>query len=57
MWRRVRRRSGRFGGETVGYSVRFDEAAGPKTRLRFMTEGLFIRRMLAAPRLLAGEPR
>ena len=38
-------------GETVGYSVRFDEAAGPKTRLRFMTEGLFIRRMLAAPRL------
>jgi ATP-dependent helicase HrpB len=38
-------------GETVGYSVRFDEAAGPRTRLRFMTEGLFLRRMLAAPRL------
>ena len=38
-------------GETVGYAVRFDEAAGPATRLRFVTEGLFIRRLLAAPRL------
>jgi ATP-dependent helicase HrpB len=38
-------------GQTVGYSVRFDEAGGPETRLRFMTEGLFIRRLLAAPRL------
>jgi ATP-dependent helicase HrpB len=38
-------------GDTVGYSVRFDEAAGPATRLRFMTEGLFVRRLLAAPRL------
>jgi ATP-dependent helicase HrpB len=38
-------------GDTVGYSVRFDEAGGPRTRLRFMTEGLFVRRMLADPRL------
>jgi len=38
-------------GETVGYSVRFDEAGGPRTRLRFMTEGLFVRRLLADPRL------
>ena len=38
-------------GETVGYSVRFDEAGGPGTRLRFITEGLFVRRLLAAPRL------
>jgi ATP-dependent helicase HrpB len=38
-------------GETVGYAVRFDEAGGPNTRLRFLTEGLFIRRLLAAPRL------
>jgi ATP-dependent helicase HrpB len=38
-------------GETVGYAVRFDEAAGPGTRLRFMTEGLFVRRLIAAPRL------
>jgi ATP-dependent helicase HrpB len=38
-------------GETVGYSVRFDEAAGPRTRVRFMTEGLFVRRLLADPSL------
>jgi ATP-dependent helicase HrpB len=38
-------------GETVGYSVRFDEAGGPRTRLRFMTEGLFVRRLLADPAL------
>jgi ATP-dependent helicase HrpB len=38
-------------GETVGYSVRFDEVGGPKTRLRFMTEGLFVRRLLADPML------
>jgi ATP-dependent helicase HrpB len=38
-------------GDTVGYSVRFDEAGGPRTRLRFMTEGLFVRRVLADPRL------
>ncbi|HEY4395914.1 MAG TPA: ATP-dependent helicase C-terminal domain-containing protein [Polyangia bacterium] len=38
-------------GDTVGYSVRFDEAGGPRTRLRFMTEGLFVRRLLVDPRL------
>jgi len=38
-------------GETVGYSVRFDDVGGPNTRLRFLTEGLFVRRLLAAPRL------
>jgi ATP-dependent helicase HrpB len=48
---RVANEMGERVGETVGYAVRFDEAAGPKTRLRFMTEGLFIRRVLAAPRL------
>ncbi|HXU00195.1 MAG TPA: ATP-dependent helicase HrpB, partial [Polyangia bacterium] len=48
---RVANELGERVGETVGYSVRFDEAVGPKTRLRFMTEGLFVRRLLAAPRL------
>jgi ATP-dependent RNA helicase HrpB len=38
-------------GDSVGYSVRFDEVGGPRTRLRFMTEGLFVRRLLADPRL------
>jgi ATP-dependent helicase HrpB len=38
-------------GETVGYSVRFDDVGGPRTRLRFLTEGLFVRRLLGDPRL------
>jgi ATP-dependent helicase HrpB len=48
---RVARERGERVGETIGYSVRFDEAAGPRTRVRFMTEGLFVRRLLADPRL------
>src|SRR5204863_6166602 len=38
-------------GETVGYQVRFEEVAGPKTRLRFLTEGVLTRRMLSDPQL------
>jgi ATP-dependent helicase HrpB len=38
-------------GETVGYNVRFDEVGGPRTRLRFLTEGLFVRRLLGDPTL------
>ncbi|MFL5307019.1 MAG: ATP-dependent helicase HrpB [Polyangia bacterium] len=38
-------------GETVGYSVRFDEASGPRTRIRFVTEGLFVRKLLGNPSL------
>jgi ATP-dependent helicase HrpB len=38
-------------GDSVGYAVRFDEVGGPRTRLRFLTEGLFLRRLLADPRL------
>jgi ATP-dependent helicase HrpB len=38
-------------GETVGYQVRFEESAGPKTRIRFLTEGVFTRRLLADPQL------
>jgi ATP-dependent helicase HrpB len=48
---RVAAERGEKVGETVGYSVRFDEAGGPRTRLRFMTEGLFVRRLLADPQL------
>jgi len=33
-------------GETVGYQVRFEEVAGPKTRLRFLTEGVLTRRLV-----------
>jgi ATP-dependent helicase HrpB len=38
-------------GETVGYQVRFDEVASAKTRLRFVTEGILARRLLADPQL------
>jgi ATP-dependent helicase HrpB len=38
-------------GETVGYQVRFEEVAGPRTRLRFLTEGVLTRRFLSDPRL------
>ncbi|MCX6627325.1 MAG: helicase-related protein [Candidatus Solibacter sp.] len=38
-------------GETVGYQVRFEEVAGPRTRLRFLTEGVLTRRMLRDPDL------
>jgi ATP-dependent helicase HrpB len=38
-------------GETVGYQVRFEEISGPKTRLRFLTEGVLTRRMMSDPEL------
>ena len=38
-------------GETVGYQVRFEEVAGPRTRLRFLTEGVLTRRLLGDPDL------
>ena len=50
----ARRVAGELGeqlGETVGYQVRFEEAVGPKTRLRFVTEGVLTRRLLSDPLL------
>jgi ATP-dependent helicase HrpB len=38
-------------GATVGYQVRFEEVAGPATRLRFLTEGVLTRRLLSDPGL------
>jgi len=38
-------------GGTVGYQVRFEEVAGPRTRLRFLTEGVLTRRLLSEPLL------
>jgi ATP-dependent helicase HrpB len=38
-------------GGTVGYQVRFEEVAGPRTRLRFLTEGVLTRRLLSDPTL------
>jgi len=50
----ARRVSGELGeklGETVGYQVRFDEVAGARTRLRFITEGILTRRLVSDSKL------
>jgi ATP-dependent helicase HrpB len=49
--RRVAEEMGEKPGETVGFQVRFEEVAGPKTRLRFLTEGVLTRRMISDPEL------
>jgi len=49
--RRVAGELGEKPGETAGYQVRFEEAAGPRTRLRFVTEGILTRRLLSDPGL------
>ncbi|SMF46619.1 ATP-dependent helicase HrpB [Pseudobacteriovorax antillogorgiicola] len=38
-------------GEDVGYQIRFDQKIGPRTKLRFMTEGLFLRLLESNPTL------
>jgi ATP-dependent helicase HrpB len=49
--RRVAWEVGEQVGQTVGYQVRFEEAVGPRTRLRFVTEGILTRRLLSDPDL------
>ena len=47
--RRVASELGEKLGETVGYQVRFEDVGGPRTRLRFLTEGVLTRRLLSDP--------
>ncbi len=49
--RRVATELGEQLGETVGYQVRFEDVTGPRTRLRFLTEGVLTRRLLSDPTL------
>jgi ATP-dependent helicase HrpB len=49
--RRVASELGERVGETVGYQVRFEDVGGPRTRLRFVTEGVLTRRLLDDPQL------
>jgi ATP-dependent helicase HrpB len=49
--RRVAEEMGQSLGETVGYQVRFEDVSGPRTRLRYLTEGLLTRRLLTEPNL------
>ena len=48
---RVAQELGQKVGQTVGYSIRFETVSGPATRLRFVTEGILLRRLATAPRL------
>ena len=43
-------RKGRVGDE-VGYQVRFEHHVGPKTRIRYVTEGVLLRQILEKPNL------
>jgi len=38
-------------GGKVGYQVRFESVCSPETRIRFVTEGILLRQMIADPRL------
>src|ERR1700737_2056037 len=49
--RRVASEFGERVGETAGYQVRFEDVSGPRTRLRFLTEGVLTRRLLTDPLL------
>ncbi len=48
---RVAEEMGEEVGRTVGYSVRFEDVGGAHTRIRFMTEGILLRRLLVDPTL------
>ena len=38
-------------GEEVGYSVRFEDCTGPRTLLKYMTDGLLLREAMSEPML------
>jgi ATP-dependent helicase HrpB len=49
--KRVAQEMGEGVGETIGYQVRFEDVGGPRTKLRFLTEGVLTRRLLSDPKL------
>jgi ATP-dependent helicase HrpB len=49
--RRVAEELGERVGETVGYQVRFEDVSSVRTRIRFVTEGVLGRKLLASPDL------
>lgn len=49
--KRVAEELGEKLGERVGYTVRFDDTSSPRTRIRFVTEGVLTRRLLSDPTL------
>lgn len=49
--RRVASERGERAGNTIGYTVRFEDVSSAATRVRFVTEGVLVRRLLADPGL------
>jgi len=48
---RVANERGEKPGESIGYQVRFEDVSGPRTRIKFVTEGVLTRRLLSDPSL------
>ena len=38
-------------GQEVGYSIRFEDCSGPKTCLKYMTDGMLLREAMSDPML------
>ena len=53
---RVAAEFGESPGETVGFSIRFENVGGPHTRIRFLTEGILARRIVPDPCYPASPP-
>eukprot|EP01133_Synstelium_polycarpum_P015465 gene15465-18352_t len=49
---RVAEETGTTLGSLVGYSVRFDDAVSPSTKIKYMTDGMLIREMMLDPLLM-----
>lgn len=49
--RRVAEELGSTLGQAVGYQVRFEKVTSPRTRIRFVTEGVLLRQMIGDPEL------
>lgn len=50
--RQVASERGETLGEAIGYEVRFEKAAGARTRVKYVTEGILMRRLLSDPQLV-----
>jgi ATP-dependent helicase HrpB len=48
---RVAEERGERVGETIGYQIRFEDVSSAKTKIRFVTEGILTRRLVAEPQL------
>src|SRR5258708_19920444 len=47
--RRMAQETGSTLGEEIGYQVRFDRQAGPRTKILVVTEGILVQRLQADP--------